>query len=197
MLTSRFVAATDLACHIHREQVRKYTQIPYVAHLLSVAALVLENGGDEDLAIAGLLHDALEDSPIELVPSLRAEIEERFGQRVAQVVEGCTDGLQDAAGAKSDWRERKEAYLEHLEHASEDVVLVCACDKLHNVRAIVGDLKNFGPGVFDRFKGGRDGTLWYYGELAELLSQRHPGPLSREISRGATEMRRLAFPHVT
>jgi (p)ppGpp synthase/HD superfamily hydrolase len=192
MLTNRFIVATEMACRIHAEHTRKGTEIPYTSHLLSVAALVLENGGDEDLAIAGLLHDALEDSLLELVPAIRAEILELFGPRVLGVVEACTDGLQDAAGRKAAVRERKERYLEHLAHANDDTLLVSACDKLHNARAIVRDLHVEGSSVFKRFSAGRDGTLWYYDAISKLLASRKPGALTNQLLRCVAEMQRLA-----
>jgi len=129
--------------------------------------LVIEYGGDEDQAIAGLLHDVLEDCGAQ-----HAEpICQQFGERVLSIVEACTDGTPDDSGRKTPWRERKQAYLEHLASVAEDALLVSACDKLHNARAIAGDLAS-GQDVFARFKGGRDGTLWYYQSLLAIFADR-------------------------
>ncbi|MGF6900388.1 HD domain-containing protein [Paraburkholderia sp. GAS348] len=179
MLTDKFVRATELALRLHATQRRKGTQIPYTSHLLGVASLVLENGGDEEQAIAGLLHDAIEDVGPEAVPSIR----KMFGERVLKIVEGCTDGVPDASGQKPDWRTRKLAYLAHLEQADADVLLVSASDKLYNARAIVTDLHTVGRAVFDRFTAGEAGTLWYYGELARIFLARMPSSLSKELAR--------------
>jgi (p)ppGpp synthase/HD superfamily hydrolase len=179
MLTEKFARATQLALELHATQLRKGTQIPYTSHLLGVASLVLENGGDEEQAIAGLLHDAIEDVGPEVAPT----IGELFGDRVLRIVQGCTDGVPDATGQKPDWRTRKIAYLAHLEHAEPDVLLVSASDKLYNARAIVTDLHAIGRAVFERFTAGEAGTLWYYGELSRIFLDRLPGRLSNELAR--------------
>jgi (p)ppGpp synthase/HD superfamily hydrolase len=144
MLTNKFARATALALELHATQVRKGTQIPYASHLLGVASLVLEHGGDEEQAIAGLLHDAIEDVGAGVAITIR----ELFGDRVLRIVEGCTDAIPDALGQKPDWRTHKEDYLAHLERADYDVLLVSASDKLHNARAILTDLRAIGPAVF-------------------------------------------------
>ena len=163
----RLHAALDYAAEAHQAQLRKGTNTPYLSHLLGVASLVLENGGDEDQAIAGLLHDVLEDAGLEHAEVIR----ERFGDRVLAIVEACTDGTPDAVGNKAPWRHRKQAYLDHLEAAQQDAVLVSACDKLHNARAIAMDLAS-GADVFARFTGGVDGTVWYYQTLVGAFSRR-------------------------
>ncbi|MCX7514267.1 HD domain-containing protein [Frateuria hangzhouensis] len=177
MLSERFTAAIDYARIAHADQTRKGTAIPYLQHLLGVASLVLEYGGDEDQAIAGLLHDVLEDCG----EAHASAIGERFGARVLAIVRGCTDGtaeakagLTDPGARRRDWLRRKQGYLNHLAHASDEMLLVSGCDKLHNARAIVGDLERaaVGPRVFQRFTGGRDGTLTYYRLLADLFTQR-------------------------
>jgi (p)ppGpp synthase/HD superfamily hydrolase len=177
MLTERFARAVDYARIAHAGQVRKGTAIPYVQHLLAVASLVLEHGGDEDQAIAGLLHDVLEDCGQEHAEA----IGRHFGTRVLAMVRGCTDGtaqakaaLADAEARRRDWLRRKQTYLAHLADADDDTLLVSGCDKLHNARAIVDDLERplVGQRVFERFTGGRDGTLTYYRLLADLFSQR-------------------------
>mgnify|MGYP000153159727 CR=1 FL=1 len=163
----RLHAALDYAAEAHQTQARKGTMIPYLSHLMGVASLVIEHGGDEDQAIAGLLHDVLEDCG----PEHEAAIREQFGDRVIEMVLACTDGTPDERGEKAPWRARKEAYLIHVRHASQDALLVSACDKLHNARSIATDLAS-GEDVFARFTGGHDGTLWYYDELAKTFADR-------------------------
>lgn len=162
-LTERFENALRYAFALHGEQARKGSGTPYMAHLLGVTALVLENGGDEDNAIAALLHDAVEDQG---GLATLAEIRRRFGDRVAEIVEGCTDSYEIP---KPPWRERKERYLAHLRQASADVRRVALADKLYNARSILYDLKRSGEDVWARFRGGKDGSLWYYQALAEIF----------------------------
>jgi GTP pyrophosphokinase len=181
----RLSEAATFALSIHATQTRKGTSIPYISHLLGVAGLVLEHGGDEDQAIAGLLHDAIEDQGVHQ----EAVIQAKFGSRVAAIVRGCTDA--DTV-PKPPWRARKEAYIAHLEHAGADVLLVSCADKLHNARAICTDLRTIGVAVFDRFNAGREGTLWYYGALAVAFQTLLGGPLAVELAVAVSEMRRLA-----
>lgn len=166
-MTPRYTRALLLAAQAHEGQPRKGTAIPYIVHPVGVAGLVAQYGGDEDLQIAGLLHDVLEDGGPAYEPEVAA-----FGERVLKVVRGCTDGVPDATGRKAAWHERKEAYLAHLAEADDDVLLVSGCDKLFNAQAILEDLLAVGPDVFQRFKAGRDGTLWYYRELAAVFQAR-------------------------
>jgi (p)ppGpp synthase/HD superfamily hydrolase len=169
---------------MHMQQTRKKTAIPYIAHLMSVSALVLEAGGDEDLAIAALLHDVVEDCGGK--PMLQ-EVRKRFGQRVARIVAGCTDS---DSYPKPPWRERKETYLRHLRDANADVRLVSAADKLHNVREVLRDYRAEGEPVWQRFGGKREGTLWYYRALTDEF-QRHPGNwLVEEFSRVLADLER-------
>ena len=177
--------AAAFAITIHADQVRKGSGVPYLGHLLGVASLVLEHGGDEDQAIAGLLHDAIEDQGAHQEPAIR----ERFGARVADIVRGCTDA--DTL-PKPPWQARKEAYIHHLEDASPDILLVSCADKVFNARAIVTDLKTHGDAVFERFTASKDGTLWYYRTLAEVFARRMPSVLSRELADAVLEMRDLA-----
>lgn len=173
--TSRLMQAFQFAAEEHQCQLRKDTEIPYISHLMSVSALVMENGGDEDQAIAGLLHDVLEDAnPPSRVPYIRNAILEQFGQRVLSLVEGCTDGEPGATGQKAPWRERKEAYLKQLESKPEELLLVSCCDKLHNARAIMTDLNSIGKQLFERFTGKEAGTLWYYRTLVDIFEKRLP-----------------------
>ncbi len=179
---ARLGEASNLAFQIHAEQLRKGTTTPYVSHLLGVASLVLEYGGDEDQGCAALLHDAIEDGGAEW----EAVIRDKFGLRVAAIVRACTDA---DVQPKPPWRARKEAYIAHLETEGPDALLVSAADKLHNARAIVSDLHTHGVEMFSRFNAGQDGTLWYYETLAEVFSRRLPGPLSRELADTVAQMR--------
>jgi (p)ppGpp synthase/HD superfamily hydrolase len=184
-----FQDALRYALDLHRRQLRKGGAVPYAAHLLGVAALVLQFGGDEEQAIAGLLHDAVEDQGG--LPTLEA-IRARFGARVARLVEGCTDSHEDP---KPPWRRRKEAYLARLPGEPAEVLLVSACDKLDNARAILSDLRAVGPAVWERFAGGRD-SLWYYRAAADALARAGRGsPAARvalELDRVVREIEALA-----
>jgi len=166
-LSSRLDAAFALARELHASQTRKSTAIPYLTHLMAVAALVGEHGGSEDEMIAALLHDAVEDcggAPV------LARIREAFGDAVAAIVDACTDDA--SGGEKAPWGPRKLAYIRHLATAPLPVLRVSCADKLHNARAIVADLKASGPSAFTRFTGDRNGTLWYYLALADLFGAR-------------------------
>ncbi len=185
-LSARFEEALILAVRWHAGQVRKETTIPYIAHLLGVASLVLEQGADEDEAIAALLHDAVEDQGGAVALE---EIRRRFGDRVAEIVAGCTDAWTTP---KPPWRERKEAYIAHLRQASASVRLVSAADKLHNARSILADYRALGDALWSRFNGGKAGTLWYYRALVETLQAADPTPLVEELDRVVSEIERLA-----
>ena len=177
VLTSRFEGALILATRLHINQVRKSTRIPYVAHLLAVTALVLEDGGDEDQAIAALLHDAVEDQGgIEILD----DIGRRFGERVARIVEGCSDSFESP---KPPWRERKENYLRHLRVADIDILRVSLADKLHNACSILRDLQQHGDVIWERFKGGEDGTIWYYRSLLDVFRNNDFSPMVGELQR--------------
>jgi (p)ppGpp synthase/HD superfamily hydrolase len=184
LIAYQFLDAINFAFELHRNQFRKGTDVPYLAHLLSVASIVLEDGGDEELAIASLLHDAVEDHGGLITLE---EIKTRYGGRVAEIVLGCTDTLTTP---KPTWRDRKETYLRHLKTASPDVVLVSLADKIHNARSILMDLQKHGSVTWKRFKGGREGTLWYYKELVNIFLLRGSPVLANELSRlyGAIEL---------
>jgi len=184
--SGRFLSALTYATELHRDQTRKGTNTPYVGHLLGVCALVIEHGGSEEEAIAALLHDAAEDQGGH--PTLAA-IRTLFGARVASLVEACTDTFEDQ---KPPWRERKERYLAHLEHVDDGARLVSAADKLYNARTILDDLRFHGQSVFERFTGGRDGTLWYYRELCARFQRLGPRTLAGELARVVGEMERVA-----
>ena len=177
MLSERFTEAIKFAAKLHSKQLRKGTNIPYVSHLLGVTSLVLEHGGNEDEAIAAMLHDAVEDQggwkTLELIRN-------QFGENVAAIVEGCTDSYKTP---KPPWRIRKENYIAHLSNASASVRLVSNADKLHNARAILNDLRVCGESVWQRFSGGQDGTLWYYRSLANTFNKLNNGALAKELNR--------------
>ncbi len=181
-LGPRFEDALAYATRLHARQMRKSTTIPYVSHLLSVCALVLEDGGDEDQAIAALLHDAVEDQGG--APRLE-EIRGRFGNRVATIVAGCTDS--DVV-PKPPWRERKERYIAHLRHASRDVLRVSRADKLHNARSILSDLRHQGDTVWHRFTASRQSVLWYYDALLEAYKETGGGRMAEELERVLSEI---------
>ncbi len=177
MLTDRFDDAFRYAHRLHRTQTRKGTPIPYIAHLMTVAALVIEHGGNEDQAIAALLHDAAEDQG---GAETLEEIRGRFGDVVAEIVSDCTDAWTEP---KPDWRPRKGAYLAKLPSKPEQSLLVSLADKTHNAEAILFDYRILGDLLWQRFNGGAEGTRWYYGALAVVFSQTMPGPLSNRLSR--------------
>jgi (p)ppGpp synthase/HD superfamily hydrolase len=186
MLSERFSEAVTYACELHRDQRRKGTSIPYVAHLLAVSSLALEHGADEDEAIAAVLHDAIEDQGGK---KTEAEIRRRFGDRVADIVAGCSDADEIP---KPPWRVRKENYIAHLSHASKSVRLVSACDKLHNARAILHDYRTHKDTLWTRFKGGKEGTLWYYRALVDAFRAIGATPLIEELDRAVTELETIA-----
>lgn len=182
MLSPRFDEALVYASRVHAGQTRPGKPVPYIAHPLAVCSLVLEAGGDEDLAVGGLLHDTAEDH------GGRARLEDirqRFGQRVAAIVEGCSDSLEDP---RPPWRIRKERYIEHLWQASDDVLLVSLADKVHNARSILMDYREHGDAIWSRFAGGRDYAAWYLVELARLFAEKRPGPLTDELARVVREI---------
>ena len=190
ILSQRFEDALVYAARLHAKQIRKGTTIPYVSHLLSVASIVLEHGGNEVEAIAALLHDAIEDQG---GADTREEIRRRFGDAVVSIVDGCTDA---EVIPKPPWKERKEQYIARLSHASPSILLVSAADKLHNARAILGDYRALGENLWDRFNGGKEGTLWYYKSLVDAFKQAAAGtalaPLIGELERVVGEIEKLS-----
>lgn len=189
LLGARFTEAFGLAAELHRDHRRKGTAVPYLSHLMSVAALVLEDGGDEDEAIAALLHDALEDCGDRIDG---ADLERRFGPRVRSLVEACTDTPPDfEGGRKPEWRQRKERYVEGIEQGHGNRVSLA--DKLHNARSILRDHRADPEGIWQRFSVHRDETLWYYRELvrAYRAAGTH-GYLIDELDRVVTSLHRRA-----
>jgi (p)ppGpp synthase/HD superfamily hydrolase len=164
--TRQLEAALVFACQLHNDHFRKATEVPYVTHLLGVASLVGEAGGNEDEVIAALLHDAVEDQGGQ--PTLE-RIRDLFGDEVADIVLGCSDTDEVP---KPPWQQRKEAYIQHLDDASGSILLVSCADKLHNARSIVADYRQIGDELWDRFTGTKEQTLWYYRSLVEAFRRR-------------------------
>jgi (p)ppGpp synthase/HD superfamily hydrolase len=165
-LTDRFQKAMAYATELHKDQTRKSTAITYICHPFGVASLVLEAGGDEDQAIAALLHDIPEDCGGE--PRLK-EILEMFGSRVEKIVRGCSDSLVEDPEEKAPWKERKEVHINHLNDADLDTLTVTAADKAHNARSIATDLQNQGPSLWNRFNANRENIIWYYESVYTVL----------------------------
>lgn len=183
MNSKRLQKAFTYASDLHTNQKRKGGDIPYISHLMGVAAIVLEQGGTENQAIGALLHDAVEDQDVTV-----EEIRERFGDEVAEIVEGCTDAEGEP---KPEWRERKEKYITHLSEAGPSVRLVAAADKLYNARNVLEDYRIVGESLWGRFTGGKDGTLWYYRTLAKTFRENYPSLLTDELGRVVSELDQL------
>lgn len=177
--SQRVDRALVLSSELHRDQVRKGkgSKVPYVSHLWSVAGLVAEQGGSEDEVIAALLHDAAEDQGGQATVDL---IRREFGDVVAGIVLACTDTLETP---KPPWKERKTGYLAHLEDADESALRVSLADKIHNARTLLMEVREKRSAAFDLFKGGKDGTLWYYQSLVDLYRRRMPGAWAEELAR--------------
>ena len=184
-LTERFEEALVFSTQLHASQKRKATNIPYIAHLLGVTSLVLEDGGDEDEAIAALFHDAVEDQGGEKTLD---EIRRRFGERVAMIVQGCTDSY---TLPKPPWRKRKDNYIDHLRRAIPEVRRVSLADKLYNARAILKTYRQIGEITWEPFNGGRVGTLWYYRTLVSIFKQTGDDYMTAELERVVSELERL------
>src|SRR5919112_3764747 len=179
-LSEKFEEALVYATHAHANQMRKKTGIPFVAHILGVTAIALEYGANETEAIGALLHDTVEDCGG--AERLR-DIREKFGDDVARIVDGCTDTYETP---KPPWRERKERYLAHLADAPGSVRLVSSADKLHNARSVLSDYRLVGEDLWSRFNGGKEGTLWYYRAIVDVL--RGDGPVVEDLDRVVTEL---------
>ena len=187
-LSSRYEATLVMATQLHASQKRKGASIPYVSHLLAVSSLVLEHGGNENQAIAALLHDALEDQG---VLSTLDKIRDGFGDVVADIVDHCTDAYEDP---KPEWRIRKEEFVASIAEKPLDATLVSCADKLHNARAILNDLRSLGDELWGRFTDGKEGTLWYYQSPADAFDDTLGNSLSAELKRTVTEIKDLTMP---
>lgn len=182
-LSDRFADALAYAERLHRSQTRKGNDIPYVAHLMAVCATVLEWDGDEDTAIAGLLHDAVEDQGgLETLAEIRA----RFGDRVAGIVAACSDSTTSDSSQKAPWLERKTAYLAHLAEAGPDVALVTAADKLHNITAMIRDIRRHGPATMGRFNASPEQLVWYNRQIAATIAEHRTAVPVAELEEATT-----------
>lgn len=186
LLGPRFEKALQLALQLHGTQVRKNLDVPYIAHLLTVTALVLQDGGNEDEAIAALLHDAAEDQGGEETLKLIREI---FGETVSGIVEVCSDTFDFP---KPPWRSRKEAHLKAIKNAPRSVHRVILADKLHNARSLLHDLKVLGNEVWDMFNGGKEGSIWYFQSMHQLLAEAHPGYMADQLGQAIIEIKALS-----
>jgi (p)ppGpp synthase/HD superfamily hydrolase len=193
-LSGRFTSAIDYARHLHIER-RKGTDIPYMAHLLGVASLVMGEAGHagvpvtEDMVIAALLHDAAEDHGG--LTRLK-DIEYNFGTNVARMVEGLSDSLSEDPTTKQSWLERKQAYIQRLREEPADIQLISAADKLYNARAILEDYRQIGPQVWGRFKRGRNDQIWYFDQLLAVFGSRRANRIVEELARVVAELRRIS-----
>jgi len=184
LLTEKYDDALQYASRLHRLQMRKSTEIPYISHLIAVSSLVLEHGGDEDEAIAGLLHDAVEDQGGKL---RLEEIRTKFGDKVADIVKGCTDSHVEP---KPPWEARKKAYIADIASKSDSTLLVSACDKLHNARSILTDHRQIKDDVYERFTASKEDTLWYYEELTKAFKARGNLAVYNELEYVVQELRK-------
>lgn len=173
--TEMVLSAIDFAMFIHEGQTRKGKDIPYLTHLLSVASKVLEEGGDEEQFIAGLLHDSVEDRG---GSQLLEEIEQKFGKKVATYVEQCSDSF---SFPKKPWKERKTKFIEQCCRLPADVKLIIACDKWHNLYTTYHDFRRKGDSIWTQFKGGKEGTIWYYQEIICALKRNWQNPILFEL----------------
>ncbi|AFZ42481.1 metal dependent phosphohydrolase [Halothece sp. PCC 7418] len=186
-LSPRFSQALTFANDLHLKQKRKGSHSPYISHLLTVCSLVLEYGGDEDCAIAALLHDAIEDQG---GAATRETIRLQFGERVTTLVDGCTESDQTP---KPPWQKRKEAYIAHIPKMSDQVALISAADKIHNARSILRDYQTLGEEIWERFRGGKEGTLWYYRSLVSAFRKRNVTPIVEELTTVVDQLEAIAY----
>ncbi|MGY1684419.1 HD domain-containing protein [Geodermatophilus sp. SYSU D00867] len=188
-LSSRYDEALAYAAEHHREQLRKGSRVPYLTHLMSVSALVLEHGGTEDQAIAGLLHDAVEDAPAGAGGAVLADIRARFGDDVADIVRACSDGLDADGNRSGTWSERKRPYVAGLSDKSLDALLVTAADKTHNGLCIAADVRRYGPQFWSTFNASRDELLWYYTSVERAVAEGLPGrSITAALQRAVAEL---------
>jgi len=184
-LSDQFQKAFDYAFKLHRNQIRKGSNIPYISHLLAVTALVMEDGGDEEEAIAALLHDAVEDQGgLETLNQIKVH----FGERVASIVEECSDSFTTP---KPPWRDRKSKYLENLSSASPSVLKVSLADKLHNIRSLILAYQKEGQAIWSNFRGGKEGTMWYYHQLSNIFHRHGENVMLAEFDHALGQLDQL------
>ncbi len=195
-LSKRFDDALLYASDRHREQCRKASRVPYMTHLMSVSALVLEHGGTEDQAIAGLLHDAVEDAAAGEGGTVLAAIRRKFGDAVADMVAACSDGLNDSGELKGTWQERKKDYVDGLPHKSLDALLVTSADKTHNGLCIAADVRRYGPGFWKTFNASPKELVWYYTSVRDVVAERLPGSsIAEALNVAVADLELLATPN--
>jgi (p)ppGpp synthase/HD superfamily hydrolase len=192
LLTERFSAAVEYARQLHTEY-RKGTDVPYMAHLLGVASLVMGEAGGrvpvtEDMVIAALLHDTVEDHGG--MPRLR-DVEQRFGANVARMVAGLSDTFAEDHNKKEGWEERKNGYLERLRNETDDVLLISAADKLYNAKSILDDHRLIGDAVWERFKRGSRQQLWYFHLLLAVFRTNPTNKIVDDFERVVRELTEL------
>ena len=184
--SDKFTQALSFTATLHNGQLRKGTQIPYISHLLSVSAIVMRNGGDEEQVIAALLHDSVEDQG---GINLLNDIESKFGERVAKIVKQCSDSFEKP---KPPWEQRKKTYVASIAHKSDDAILISMADKVDNARAILHNYRKIGEKLWERFRGGREGTLWYYRACVDAFGNRSNGDLCQELAELVSQIEKLA-----
>jgi GTP pyrophosphokinase len=185
-VSQRVREAIQLALELHAGQTRKGGAAPYVFHPLAVAGLVADAGADEDTIVAAILHDAVEDAG---GPATRERIARQFGERVAGFVDACSDTDQTD---KPPWRQRKEAFVARMRSAAPEVRAIVAADKLHNARSLTRALRAQGNALWGNFRGGRDGSLWYYAAVTEALGDGWQHPLLEELREVVAVLTRTA-----
>lgn len=176
MTATRYARAVSMATAAHAGVFRTGTTVPYISHPLAVSAMAMEYGGSEDVAIAAVLHDVVEDCGREYIIPIREE----FGTHVADLV------MAVSHIGRGTWREKRIEYLAHLARSSDEVLLIAGSDKLHNARAIVSD----GPAVFAKFKAPKEDVLWYYTELASIIAARG-APMASALTETVNKMKEL------
>lgn len=186
-MSQRFQQALELALNVHGKQTRKGSEIPYISHVMAVSALVMELGGDEDTAIVALLHDSIEDSEGVVTHSI---LKEKFGNQVADKVLCLSDAT---TFPKPTWKKRKLAYVENISKADDQTLLVCACDKWHNLTSLLRDLDDSGDEVWDRFSAPAEEQFWYYQQVFNVVSERVPLWLAERLEEGLEELETMLF----
>ena len=174
--SDKFTNALSFTATLHNGQLRKGTQIPYISHLLSVSVIVMRNGGDEEQVIAALLHDSVEDQG---GITLLSDIESKFGARVAKIVRQCSDSFEKP---KPPWDQRKKAYVASIAHKSDDAILISMADKADNAHTILNNYRKIGEKLWELFRGGREGTLWYYRACVDAFGNRSNSDLYQELA---------------
>lgn len=186
-LTAKYESALIFANRLHQDQIRKINGTPYVSHLLSVSAFVLEDGGSEEEAIAALLHDAIEDQGGEKTGDL---IREQFGDQVADIVEGCTE---KQIHPQPSWKIKKQNYLDNLKNASPEVCRVALADKLHNAISNIEEFHQHGINIWSNFAEGEEGLIWFYDSIVKVIKEtNYSGLLLDRLKRTISELKTLS-----